>query len=101
MSRRQYAIGSAGVVTVLTKKNKYATIEAFAEQLCEHIAQARPSELGSFDGDRRDGRASQVRRKHPTQNQLLLQSFTADPTIVVAEAARRCFVNIDDFLLFD
>jgi hypothetical protein len=100
VARRQYAIGSAGVLTVMTKKNKYATVEAFSEQLCEHIIRTRPSGLGLFEGDRRAGRVSQCRRVHPQRDQLLLQTFTFDPTIIVAEAARRCFVTVDDFLLF-
>lgn len=99
LSRRNYAIGKVGVLAVLVKKSKFATVEAFSEQLCEHIAHKKPATLGSFMGDRKAGRSSQ-RHAHLERDQLLLQSFMFDQTIIVAEAARRCFVGIEDFLYF-
>jgi len=102
IAKRNYAIGKVGVLAVLTKKSKFATVEAFSEQLCEHIASTRPSNLGTMRGNNTKNMAKSAMAKMQDQqrDQLLLQNFIFDPTIVVAEAARRSFVKIDGFLLF-
>lgn len=102
LAKRNYAIGKLGVVAILFKKSKYATVEAFSEQLCEHIALEQPTTLGHLsDLDlKRLNRRGTTRIQHLQKDQLLIQNFTFDPTIIVAEAARRSFVRIDDFLLF-
>lgn len=102
LAKRNYAIGRLGVVAILFKKSKYATVEAFSEQLCEHIAVAQPTTLGHLsDLDlKRLNRRGTTRIQHLQKDQLLIQNFAFDPTIIVAEAARRSFVRIDDFLLF-
>ena len=101
-AKRNYAIGRVGVVAVLTKKSKYATVEAFSEQLCEHIASTRPATLGTMRGANTKlmNKSVMSHLQHLQRDQLLLQTFHFDPTIVVAEAARRSFVKIDGFLLF-
>ena len=97
-----YAIGKIGVMVMLQKKNKYATVEAFSEQLCQHIATTKPSSLGSFsEADAKKMKANDLPQLERFQrDQLLPQKFISDPTIVVAEAARRSFVTVEDFLLF-
>ncbi|ESO12886.1 hypothetical protein HELRODRAFT_159474 [Helobdella robusta] len=101
-ARKNYAIGKMGVVAVMTKKSKYATVEAFSEQLCKHIATTCPTSLGTISESdiKKINKKGTVKIVHLQKNQLLLQNFLFDPTIIVAEAARRSFVKIDDFLLF-
>lgn len=102
VAKRNYAIGKVGVVAVLQKKSKFATVEAFSEQLCEHIARTKPANLGTMRGNNTKNmtRRGMSKLQEQQRNQLLLQNFIFDPTIVVAEAARRSFVKIDGFLLF-
>jgi translation elongation factor EF-Ts len=102
VAKRNYAIGKVGVVAVLTKKSKFATVEAFSEQLCEHIASTRPANLGTVRGanTKNMSKSAMAKLQAAQRDQLLLQNFIFDPTIMVAEAARRSFVKIDGFLLF-
>lgn len=101
-TKKNYSIGTLGVVVVLSKKSKYATAEAFSEQLCKHIAMNQPRSLGKIsEADiKKINKRGTVKIIHLQKNQLLLQNFAFDPTIIVAEAARRSFVKIEDFLLF-
>lgn len=74
---------------VLRKKNKYAPAEEFSDQLCQHIVIARPRLLGNEHGATKDA---------PPHRHLLKQRFAYDATVTAAEAARRCFIEIQDFI---
>ena len=96
-------LGKTGVVICVRKKNKYAPVDAFCEQLCEHIAVTRPRWVGKLD-------LSKLNKRNPAHVQslaelsqrgfLLPQTFLFDPTITVAEAAKRSFVEIIDFVYY-
>lgn len=99
-------IAKVGAMVTLKKMNKIAPAKEFSDQLCEHILTTKPSELGdkikALEEQKRKtqqpkGKVSlQVHRKD-----LLCQTFIFDPTINVAEAARRSFVDVEDFLLYE
>lgn len=94
-------IGRSGAVVVLKKKSRFATVESFSDQLCRHILSARPSSLGQISDLEVRRIGSTKTRMDPDKKQLLLfQDFLSDQSIIVAEAARRSFLRIEDFLLF-
>ena len=100
-------IAKVGALVELRKCSKYAPAREFADQLCEHIYATKPTKLGSrqkalelqkLKTNFRDGLSPRVRVPH---NELLSQTFIFDPTINIAEAARRSFVEVLDFVLFE
>lgn len=91
-----------GVMLVLHKSNRFAPVEEFSEQVCEHILVGRPTELGQ---------AKQIWKlllkkakyghTHLPKDQLLSQTFLFDPTLTILELAKKAFVEIRDFALFN
>ena len=100
-------IARVGALVELQKTSKFAPAKEFADQLCEHIYTKKPTRVGSrqralelqkLKTNFRDDLSHRV-RIDPTE--LLSQTFIFDPTINVAEAARRSFVEILHFVLFE
>ncbi|ELU14299.1 hypothetical protein CAPTEDRAFT_228572 [Capitella teleta] len=96
-------LGKTGVVICLRKRNKYAPVDAFCEQLCEHIAIHKPRWVGKVDLSKVNKQNQQHLKALSDlahKGFLLPQTFQFDPTINVAEAAKRSFVELLDFVHF-
>jgi hypothetical protein len=102
-TRGSCTLGKTGVVICVRKKNKYAPVDAFCEQLCEHIAIHKPRWVGKIDLSKLS-KKNQHHLDHLAEQGkkgfLLPQTFQFDPTITVAEAAKRSFVELLDFVHF-
>ena len=98
-----FVVGKLGILVTLWKKHKYAVAAEFSEPLCDHICFYRPHLLGSTsDSALKQKRKATDTVRHLLQSrELLSQMFKTDPTITIAEAARRSFVEIIFYALYD
>ena len=91
----------------LHKTSKFAPAKEFADQLCEHIYTKKPTRIGSkqraleLQKLKTNFRDDVTQRLRVDPLELLSQTYIFDPTINVAEAARRSFVEICDFVLYE
>lgn len=86
-SELRCTLGTSGVLVVLHKTNRLAPAVDFSRQICEHILKLRPHVLGV---------QKSLNRIEPS-GCLLGQKFLRDNTISIADAARRCMVQIAEF----
>ena len=99
-------IAKIGCLVELRKSSKFAPAREFADQLCEHIYAKKPKRLGSksqaleYQKLKTQFRNSSTKVRVP-KGELLSQTFIFDQTMNVAEAARRCFVEVVDFVLYE
>jgi translation elongation factor EF-Ts len=93
-----------GAMVTLKKINKIAPAREFCDQLCEHILATKPSSLGdrTVALEQQKLKTNQRDAGLPIHHhELLCQTYIFDPTINVAEAARRSFVEVKEFVLFE
>ncbi|CAD5125078.1 DgyrCDS13319 [Dimorphilus gyrociliatus] len=89
-SELKCTIGTSGVLVVLHKTNRLAPAAEFCQQICEHILKLKPKTLGV---------QKSISRIEPA-GCLLAQKFLRDNTINIADAARRCMVQIAEFVFW-
>ncbi|KAK2149565.1 hypothetical protein LSH36_446g01025 [Paralvinella palmiformis] len=101
--RGPFSVGKLGILTTLWKKHKYSVAAEFAGPLCDHICFYRPHLLGSTSESalKRKRKATDTVRHLFQSRELLSQMFKTDPTITIAEAARRSFVEIIFYALYE
>lgn len=98
-----FVVGKLGILVTLWKKHKYSVAAEFSGPLCDHICFYRPHLLGNTSETalKRKRKATDTVRHVFQSRDLLSQMFKTDPTITIAEAARRSFVDIIFYALYE